>query len=194
MAVEIDGKRVPITYSSATQVNAQAPATLAAAPVSARVILNPDLPNQVTGDAFTVTSQLLSPGFFPFGSGSVAATVANSATPVADPAQIPGAVFAKPGDVVTLWATGLGTTTPALAEGAVAGAAAPIAGTAVLSVGGIAVPATDVLYAGLSPTSISGLYQINVRLPAGLPDGKAAVTLEVNGQKAQSGLTLPVKR
>ena len=194
MAVEIDGKRVPITFSSATQINAQAPANLAAAPVSARVILNPDLPNQVTGDAFTVTSQTLSPGLFSFGSGSAATTVANSATPVADPAQIPGGVFAKPGDVVTLWATGLGTTTPALAEGAVAGATAPIAGTAVLTVGGIAVPAADILYAGSSPASISGLYQINVKLPSGLPDGKAAVTLEVNGQKAQSGLTIPVKR
>ena len=57
---------------------------------------------------------------------------------------------------MTLWATGLGATIPALAEGVVAGAAAPIAGTAVLTVGGIAVPASDILYAGSSPASISG--------------------------------------
>ena len=194
IAVEIDGKRVPITYASATQINAQAPAVLPAGPVSARVILNPGLSNQVMSNAATVTAQNVSPAFFGFGGGSVAATVPNSATPVADPASIPGGVFAKPGDVVTLWTTGLGPTTPALAEGAVAGGAAPVAGVVALSVGGVTIPAADVLYAGLSPTSISGLYQINVKLPAGLPDGKAAVTLEVNGIKAQSGLTIPIKR
>ena len=194
LAVEIGGTRVPITYASASQINAQAPANLPAGPTTARVILNPDLTNQVTGDAFTITSQTLSPGFFSFGNSAIAATVANSATPVADPAAIPGSVFAKPGDVVTLWATGLGTTAPALAEGAVAGVTAPITGTAVLTVGGIAVPASDILYAGLSPGSICGLNQINVKLPAGLPDGKAVVTLEVNGLKAQSGLTIPIKK
>ena len=194
LAVEIGGTRVPVTYASASQINAQAPANLPAGPTTARVILNPDLTNQVTGDAFTVTSQTLSPGFFSFGNSAVAATVANSATPIADPAAIPGSVFAKPGDVVTLWATGLGSTTPALAEGAVAGGTAPIAGTAVLTVGGIAIPASDTLYAGLSPSSISGLYQINVKLPAGLPNGKAAVTLEVNGAKAQSGLTIAIQK
>ncbi len=63
-----------------------------------------------------------------------------------------------------------------------------------LSVGGIAVPAGDMSYAGLSPSSISGLYQINVKLPTGLPDGKASVTLEVNGIKAQTGLSIPIKQ
>ena len=193
-ALEIDGKRVPITYASGTQINAQAPFGIAAGPVTARIILNPDLTNQVMSDPVTVSVQTLSPGFFSFGSGSVAATVVNSATPVADPAVIPGSVFAKPGDVVTLWATGLGTTSPAIAEGAVAGGIAPVAGTVVLTVGGIAVPTADILYAGLSPSSISGLNQINVKLPAGLPDGKAAVTLEVNGAKAQTGLTIPIKK
>ena len=195
IAVEIDGKRVPITYASATQINAQAPAALTAGPVSARVILNPGLPNQAMSNIASVTAQTVSPAFFAFGStGSVAATVPNSATPIADPAGIPGSVFAKPGDVVTLWTNGLGPTTPALAEGAVAGGAAPVAGVVALSVGGVAIPAADMLYAGVSPASISGLYQINLKLPAGLPDGKAAVTLEVNGIKAQTGLTIPIKR
>jgi len=192
MAVEVDGKRVPITYASGTQINAQAPFSLAPGLVSARVILNPDLVNQVMSDAATVSVQTLSPAFFTYGSGTVAAT--SGAASIADPAVVPGSVFAKPGDIVSLWATGLGATTPALVEGAIAGGVAPIAGTVVLTVGGIAVPASDILYAGLSPTSINGLYQINVRLPTGLPDGKATLTLEVNGAKAQMGLSIPIKR
>ncbi len=194
IALEIDGKRVPILYASSTQINAQAPFSLSPGPVSARVILNPDLVNQVTGDAATVSVQTLSPAFFTFGSGTVAATGASGPTYIADPAVLPGGVFAKPGDVVSLWATGLGATTPAMVEGAIAGGVAPIAGTVLLTVGGITVPASDVLYAGLSPTSIDGLYQINLKLPAGLPDGKAAVTMEVNGAKAQTGLSIPIKR
>ncbi len=194
MAVEVDGKRVPITYASGTQINAQAPFTLAPGPVSARVILNPDLVNQVTSDAATVTVQTLSPALFAFGPGWAAATSTSGPTYIADPAVVPGGVSAKPGDVVTLWATGLGATTPASTEGAIAGGVAPIAGTVLLTVGGITVPPADVLYAGLSPSSINGLYQMNVRLPAGLPDGKAAVTLEVNGVKAQTGLSIPIKR
>jgi len=194
VAVEVDGKRAPLAYVSNGQINAQAPFNLNAGPVTVRVLANPGLANQVDGDPVTATVQTLSPALFSYGAGAVAATVPNSSTPIADSAAIPGSVAAKPGDIVTLWATGLGSPNPPVAEGAVVSSAAPISGTVVLSIGGIAIPAADILYAGLSPGSICGLDQMNVRLPDGLPDGKAAVSLQVNGLKAQDGLTLPVKR
>ena len=194
LAVEVNGTRIPITYSSEKQINAQAPFSLNPGSTIVRVLANPDLTNQLMSDAVTVTAQTLSPGFFTFSSGAVAATVVNSATPIGDSTVIPGSVAAKPGDVVTLWLTGLGATNPAASEGSIATAATPIAGTINLQIGGIPVPSSDMLYAGLSPNSITGLYQINVRLPAALPDGKATVSLDVNGAKAQDGLALVIKR
>lgn len=194
VAVEVNGARVPITYVSAKQINAQAPANLAAGPAQVRVLVNPDLPNQVAGDPVTATAQTLSPAFFTFGAGAVAATVVNSATPIADATLVSSGVAAKPGDVVTLWLTGLGPTTPAAAEGDIAARAAPISGLLSLTIGGIAVPPADILYAGLSPSSISGLNQINVRLPAGLPDGKATLALKVAGISAQDGLSIPIHK
>ncbi|MDQ6676528.1 MAG: hypothetical protein M3Z09_04455, partial [Acidobacteriota bacterium] len=89
---------------------------------------------------------------------------------------------------------GLGSANAAAAEGVIVPAAAQFTGTIALSIGGISIPAADILYAGLSPGSISGLNQMNIRLPAGLPDGKAPVSLQVDGLKAQDGLTLFIKR
>ena len=194
VAVEVNGTRVPITYASAKQINAQAPANLAAGPALVRVLLNPDLPNQVAGDTSTVTAQLFSPACFTFGTGAIAATVINSATPIADATLVPSGVTAKPGDIVTLWTTGLGPTNPAVPEGAVARGISPVTSVVSLTIGGIAVAPADILYAGLSPNSISGLYQVNVRLPAALPDGKATVALQVAGIAAQGGLTMPVHK
>jgi uncharacterized protein (TIGR03437 family) len=50
-----------------------------------------------------------------------------------------------------------------------------------------------VLYAGLSPGSISGLYQFNVRIPAGTPSGNVPVTIAIGGISTQSGVTIPVQ-
>jgi uncharacterized protein (TIGR03437 family) len=194
VAVEIGGKRVPIAFASNAQINAQAPFDLAAGPVPVRVIANPDLPNQLASDPATATVQELSPAFFPFGKGAVAATVPNSTTPIADPASIPGAVPAKPGDTVTLWATGLGPTAPAFAEGVLVSTAAKVTSSVTLTIGGVPVPDADVSYVGMSPNSISGLYQINVKIPASVQDGNAAVALQVGSAKAQDGMTLAIKR
>ena len=49
-------------------------------------------------------------------------------------------------------------------------------------------------YAGLSPGSISGLYQINIRIPANTADGNIPVILRIGGQSTQSNAIIPVKR
>lgn len=84
----------------------------------------------------------------------------------------------RPGDVLQVFATGLGRATPAgdpagrpLATGSIAPANGnPLYLTLirpVVSVGGV--PA-DVLFSGIAP-GFSGLYQVNVRIPAGSPSG-----------------------
>jgi uncharacterized protein (TIGR03437 family) len=194
LAVEVDGKRAPIIFTSDTQINAQAPFNIPAVLAIVRVVLNPDSANQIFSNAIAVAVQPVSPAFFSFGGGAVAASVPNSSTPVADPAVVPGAVFAKPGDIVSFWATGLGPTTPALDEGALATGVAKVQAPVALTIGGIPVPDADVMYAGLSPNSIDCLYQINARVPDGVPDGKATIVLQAAGIRTQDGLSLAVKR
>jgi uncharacterized protein (TIGR03437 family) len=52
----------------------------------------------------------------------------------------------------------------------------------------------DIIYAGLSPGSISGLYQINVRVPVTTPDGDIPVEVEIGGMRTQPGAFIPVRQ
>ena len=63
-----------------------------------------------------------------------------------------------------------------------------------MTIGGVPVPAADVSYVGLVPQSISGLYQVNVRIPAFVPDGDQPVVITVGGVPSPSTATLPIKK
>ncbi|MFN0170921.1 MAG: hypothetical protein ACKV22_31275 [Bryobacteraceae bacterium] len=84
---------------------------------------------------------------------------------------LPGAdylVRAAPGEVLILWGSGGGLTSPAVEDGE----AAPATGAAtrrppVVKIGGV--PA-EVLYSGMAPGFL-GLYQISVRVPEDTPPG-----------------------
>jgi len=92
------------------------------------------------------------------------------------------ATGANPGDVVVLYATGLGLTNPVALTGA-AGSASGLQNPILVSVAGR--PAS-ILYAGLAPGFV-GLYQINFTMPAGLPAGvELPVDVEVAGVRAPS--------
>ncbi len=196
IAVEIDGMRAPVTYVQQDQINVQAPTTTKTGPVTMIVIANPRRPNELRSDPATVTLQQPAPSFFTLGTTkSIAAQFAGTADVVADPSVVPGARAAKPGDVVTLYGTGFGPTTPAVEAGQIPAGLAPIQGQVSVSIGGVNVPAADVTYAGLSPGSISGLYQFNVKIPDSVRDGDAPVVITLpGGAVTQTGATIPIKR
>lgn len=195
VAVTINGQNAAITYVQPDQINIQAPALSGVGTASVVVIANPGASNELRSDPTTVTSQqAYAPAWFTFNGKSVAGTSADGSSYIADPAIVPKGAAAKPGDIVVLYATGLGATNPAVGPGEIATAAAAVTGTVSVSVGGITVPPADILYAGLSPQSISGLYQLNVKLPALVPDGDAAITLAVGGAQSASGTTIPIKK
>ena len=168
---------IPISYVSATQINAQLPTFSGTGPVTLQLILNPGQTNQSTSyiDTYT-TLQPFAPAFFLFANSiSIAAQFAGTANIVADPSLIPGATPAKPGDIVTLYGTGFGDTNPSVAAGQLATGQAPLLNGVTVTIGTATLAPSDVLYAGLSPGSISGLYQFDVRIPQSTPSGEIPV-------------------
>lgn len=105
---------------------------------------------------------------------------------------------AKAGDVLTIYAIGLGATNPAVAEGAAAPASEPLARTPLPIVtfgGGFAGSPTQgtVFYSGLTPGFV-GLYQINVTIPPDAPIGNAiGLQLSVDGSTS-NGVFLAIGR
>jgi uncharacterized protein (TIGR03437 family) len=187
---------LPIAYVQQDQINAQMPVFTGTGPVSITVIVNAGKPNELRSDVGTLNAlQAFAPGFFIFpNSSSIAALVAGSGTIVARPAVVSTGRPVKPGEVVSLFGTGFGATSPSVPAGQLASGTASITAPITVSIGGATLSSSDVLYAGLSPGSISGLYQINVRIPASTPDGDIPVTITIGGAQTQTGATIPVQR
>lgn len=195
VAVEIDGQRAPVTYVQQDQINVQAPTSNKTGPVSVVVIANPGRPNELRSDVATVTMQQYAPGFFTFGtSRSIAAQFAGSSRNVVDPSIVAGGAAAKPGDLVTLYGSGFGFTNPVWQAGEIVAGQAGLAAPTTVTIGGVQLTPSDILYAGLAPQSISGLYQFNVRIPASVADGDAPVVVTIGGVSSAATATIPVKR
>jgi uncharacterized protein (TIGR03437 family) len=186
---------LPLSYVQTDQINAQMPAFSGTGPVMLTVIINPGKPNELRSDVATLTAlQPFAPAFFVFGtSTSIAAEVAGTSTIIASPSVVQGARPAHPGELVSLFGTGFGDTNPSVPAGQLAAGIASLTTPITVNIGGVTLSSSDVLYAGLSPGSISGLYQINVRIPASTGAGDIPVTITIGGVQTQSGATIPVQ-
>lgn len=194
VGVEVEGRRVPITYVKTDQINAQAPTLDLNGPVQVRVLLNPGFDNQVPSPVATVEMRTFSPAFFLFpGSSSIAARHSSDNSIVADPAVVPGATPAKPGEWIVLYGTGFGPTEPVYQAGEIPDRAARLREPFTISIGGIVLRPDDIYYAGLSPGSISGLYQFNVRVPETAPTGDVPVEVRIAGYTTPRA-TIPIRR
>jgi uncharacterized protein (TIGR03437 family) len=181
-SVTIDGENAYVYYISPTQINVQAPSDTNAGTVNV-VVTN----NGSVSTPFPATLQAYSPAFFQYQPTPYAiATRYPDNAPIGNPAVISGTVAAKGGDILILWATGFGATSPLTAAGiAVTGAPAVVI-LPTVTVGGTAV---KVLYAVLSPGS-AGLYQIAIQLPASVPTGTVAIQASVAGVQSPAGVDL----
>jgi uncharacterized protein (TIGR03437 family) len=93
------------------------------------------------------------------------------------------------GEVIVLYATGLGNVRTTVSSGAAATGPDNTTGYIGVTIGGL--PAA-VQYAGLAPYCV-GVYQINVVVPANLPSGENSVTVYLNGSPATGRATVAVK-
>jgi uncharacterized protein (TIGR03437 family) len=94
---------------------------------------------------------------------------------------------AKTGETIVLYGNGFGPTTPAVAAGQLVSAAMPLAATPTVTFNNV--PA-KVVFAGLTA---SGLYQLNVTVPDGVPDGDAAVVASTGGASSPAGALITIK-
>ena len=104
------------------------------------------------------------------GTGQAAALLANTASIAAPENAFPGSHPAARGSYVSLFASGLGAVINTPADGQPAPSTPPFAttvNTPQVKIGGL--PA-DVTFSGLAP-GLTGLYQINVRIPDAAPVG-----------------------
>ncbi len=167
-SLTVNGRPLPLLYVSRTQINAQMPfdvqgaATLristAGGSVEVPVVISEPAPA-----IFSTTPEL---------GRSPAVTHANGAL-------ISPSAPAQPGEMVSIYLTGLGRLNGEIA----AGEAAPFAplltarGPVEAQVGGVSAPAA---FAGLAP-GFAGLYQVNVEIPRQLPTGTYGLRIVAQG-------------
>lgn len=165
VSIIINGFPAPLLFVSPTQVNLQVPWEVApgSAPVTAIV-------NGVLGNTFMAEIRVVSPGIF------AVLHEYGSEVSIDQPAE--------GGDVLVVYATGLGPVTQNVSSGRPA-LAAPLASTVEIPTVTVGREAAEVLFSGLAPGFV-GLYQLNVRMPAGLAGSKEAapLVLSIGGQTA----------
>jgi uncharacterized protein (TIGR03437 family) len=179
--VYVDGPPVSLLYVSDGQVNFLVPGNQVAGDVKIWVVRE-----GVTGPEIAITLVDAAPALFQTAAGyAIAAHLDNSAIAPGSPAQA--------GEIIVLYACGLGRTQPNPAPGVIPQSAAVIQRLSDLKVylGGAAIDPVRILYAGLTPGS-PGLYQINLVLPDNLgtdPEIRVAIA----DQSSPAGLKLAVQ-
>ena len=179
------------------QLNVQVP-QLPPGEIQVQVITKCGTPQAETSNSETVTVQATSPEFFYFvhtasGQNPIAAINATTKGNIGAPGLVAGGTFtpAKRGDLLTLFGTGFGATNPSFGPGVLPGGAAQVMASDSITFGGVKLAATDILYVGV--TENAGLYQVNLRVPQGVPDGDQPLVITVGGVKSPAGGFITVK-
>jgi uncharacterized protein (TIGR03437 family) len=186
VTVSIDGRLAAVNYISPVQLNVQVPDDTATGPVPVTVTTP-----QGTATA-TVTMQAASPGLFMYQAANgryVAAQHADYSI-LGPPGLYPGASSpAKPGEVIVLYATGFGPTSPLIPSGQVVTSAAPVVNLSAISatIGGQPAP---VQWAGIT---MAGVWQLNVQVPASAASGDAAIVAQIGGKSTQGGAFIAIQ-
>lgn len=175
VTVTIDGKMAYLDYVSPGQLNVLVPADANTGTVPVTVSNSLGI-----SPAATVTLQPILPGLFVQNNYVLAVRVSDGAIVNTATAAV------KAGDVLEIYGTGFGPTTPSITPGLVFSAADPTTNTVTVKIGGTA---ATVLWAGLTA---AGLYQINVTVPSGLTAGDNSFVATVGGYSTQSTALLRV--
>jgi len=180
--VFFDGVAAPILYAGGSQVNTVVPCSIVGRP-SAQVVVSYQ---GTLSPAVTLPLTVSAPGIFTAdGSGKGQAAVLNQDYSINGPGNP-----AARGSAVTLYATGIGVTSPCV-DGQTYQNNFPPPTLPVIA--GVGNSGAQVLYAGQAPFFITGVAQINVVIPNDTPPGITSLTLVAGGAFSPPGVTIAVK-
>jgi uncharacterized protein (TIGR03437 family) len=170
-----------IYYVSPTQVNLLIPTSLIAGPAMLQLVVD-----SLAGPAIPIMLQTAAPGFFQLDATTILGIHVDGST-------ITAASPAKAGEIVVLFASGLGPTNPAAIPDQIPQSAASITPMSNFSllINGVAVSPQQIQYAGVVPT-FAGLFQINVQLPGDAP-ANPQIQIGYAGTFSPVGRVLPVQ-
>ena len=170
--VWVNGAPVPVYFISPTQVNAQAPSDVSGS-MSVQVFRLGLGSNILTAPVAQVQPSIY---FYQINSKNYAAALFLDYSLVGDPAIVPGTHKAKPGDIIALYAAGLGPS----GSGTTLTSPVPITGVSVT----IGTASAQVLAADLVAP---GQYQINFVVPQ-LAPGEYTITVSKSGQTSPANV------
>lgn len=199
VCVEVDTVRAPIFGVYATQVNFQMPAVAPNPAAKVQLISGCGTPAELRSNFETIAVAANAPEFFYFknnadGKNPVAAVDAVTGASLAAADLYAGGGFtpAQPNELVSIYATSFGPTSPSFAPGEIFGALANVTDPFKITLGGNPIPAENILYVGAAP-ALPGLYQINFKVPSDAPDGDLPISLSIGAASTGTGPFLTVK-
>jgi uncharacterized protein (TIGR03437 family) len=195
--VTFNGVPAPVFFVSPRQVNVQIPMQINGSTAQVGT-------TNSAGRSTTQTVQLAatSPSIFTLdqsGSGQGVIVFGGTASIAAPVGVTPDSRPATAGDMLTIYANGLGPVAPTIKDGQNScnpdGVCAfdfsnlvlrRVTTTPTIEIGGVAVPAIGISFAGLAPQFV-GLYQINLTVPQGIAAGdRVPVIIRQNGVASPS--------
>ena len=190
VSVTVDGTPAYVEYISGTQINIITPAAAVTGKGVPVVVTVPGQPNINTW----IGLAQLAPSLFTWATGTsdtgrYAVAQHTNFTNVGKPNLFPAlpADFttpAIPGETIILYGTGFGPTNPPIAPGIVSDKVYNLNPLPTATLGGL--PA-QVVFAGLVPP-LSQVFQLNVILPVGIPNGDWPVVVSVGGTLSYTAL------
>jgi uncharacterized protein (TIGR03437 family) len=184
VSVTVNGVAAPICYISPTQINFQVPDGARGYGVTLRV-------TTPQGSASTMMDVVAgAPALFTYAAENHKYAAAQHGATYAilgKTGLYAGAAPARPGEAITFYGTGFGTTAnPVIHSGYLVTQPALFSRTVTVRIGGVT---AGILWAG---RSAAGLDQLNVIVPPTLHDGDFQVVAEIGGAQTQDGVYVTV--
>jgi uncharacterized protein (TIGR03437 family) len=167
VTVTIAGVSAPLLYVSPSQLNVQIPYET---PTGTSVVLTVSNSGQSASASFTPAAA--APGIFLNANGAPVPSTTGSRSQ---------------GQSLTLYVTGFGAVTPAMADGAVVASGSTTlpkpAATTTVTIGGVVAPSVVAV-----PPGYAGVAQINYQIPSTVPLGQQTVVVTVGGVRSNTAM------
>lgn len=194
--VEVNADKVPLKSVAPDRIDFQIPVTATVGRVTVQVFRDCGEPTEAGSNTAMFEIVATQPAFLWFAASpsAIAGRHKSDEMPIGPKGLLPGVDTspAIPGEEVSLYGTGFGEVTPALATGEVAREDRALGSSNYeVSIDGTALPVTDVVYIGAAPGFL-GVNRLDVRLPTDIAAGLHEISLKVNGVATPSGPALIV--